>query len=238
MKILEAGYDHIDFVQEKLLIGTKEGASMRVFALFACNVLFAAGGPFMALISIMMMSFFLSILIWDVHCMYYGKTRNPLVSKFFRNFHRIGKNDYIPSIESIQKYLKGIDKENQRRIAFHILALPDNLNEDILATFSAEIKNTIREKHKNTSNLKDLLGVVSWSEKIAKSYIEYTEEYVSPYTERKEAYKILGLAENATNQAIKNKWKQLAKENHPDLFPEKKEEFIKIREAYNILTKP
>lgn len=51
---------------------------------------------------------------------------------------------------------------------------------------------------------------------------------------RAAAFKALDLTEAATQQEIKNRYRQLAGENHPDKGGDR-ERFIEIREAYEIL---
>lgn len=56
----------------------------------------------------------------------------------------------------------------------------------------------------------------------------------------KDYYKILGLTRNATSDLIKQKFRELAFENHPDISENKNanDVFIEIYEAYHILIQP
>ena len=52
-------------------------------------------------------------------------------------------------------------------------------------------------------------------------------------------YEILGVDRNATQDEIKLAWRTLAKETHPDRFPnnpDKKKRFIQIKQAYEVLS--
>lgn len=56
-------------------------------------------------------------------------------------------------------------------------------------------------------------------------------------------YGILGVNKDATESIIKKSYYKLAKENHPDKFPENEREeatkkFQKISEAYEVLSDP
>jgi len=54
-------------------------------------------------------------------------------------------------------------------------------------------------------------------------------------------YEILGVSKNATEEELKKAYRQIAKETHPDYFPddkEKEERFKKANEAYEILSNP
>ncbi|HOM41571.1 MAG TPA: DnaJ domain-containing protein [Bacteroidales bacterium] len=56
----------------------------------------------------------------------------------------------------------------------------------------------------------------------------------------KDYYKILGLSRNATPEEIRQRFRELALENHPDVSENKNasEVFIEIYEAYHILSQP
>jgi len=51
-------------------------------------------------------------------------------------------------------------------------------------------------------------------------------------------YKILGLAENATFEQIRKKYKKLALLHHPDKNPQSSIDFSQIQEAYSVLSDP
>ena len=52
----------------------------------------------------------------------------------------------------------------------------------------------------------------------------------------KNYYDILGLQKNANNEDIKQAYRKLAKEYHPDKNPNTKEKFQEIQEAYETLS--
>src|SRR5258708_40254796 len=61
--------------------------------------------------------------------------------------------------------------------------------------------------------------------------------------EFKDYYAILGVKKDASNDEIKQAYRRLAKEHHPDLHPEHKkvqagERFKEINEAYEVLSDP
>lgn len=70
----------------------------------------------------------------------------------------------------------------------------------------------------------------------------FYEEFVKALDPRgeKNAYRVLGLTEDATQEEIKKRYKKLAVKWHPDRNPDNKEEaqqkFMQIQEAYEILS--
>ena len=60
-----------------------------------------------------------------------------------------------------------------------------------------------------------------------------------PQTSAKDYYRVLGVAETATQEEIKKAYRRLAKQNHPDANPNNKqaaEKFKEIGEAYGVLS--
>ncbi|KNG78292.1 DnaJ domain-containing protein [Plasmodium falciparum IGH-CR14] len=51
-------------------------------------------------------------------------------------------------------------------------------------------------------------------------------------------YKRLGVKRNATKEDISKAYRQLAKEYHPDIAPDKEKDFIEIANAYETLSDP
>ena len=70
----------------------------------------------------------------------------------------------------------------------------------------------------------------------------FYEEFVKALDPRgeKNAYRVLGITEDATQEEIKRRYKKLAVKWHPDRNPNNKEEaqqkFMEIQEAYEILS--
>ncbi len=63
------------------------------------------------------------------------------------------------------------------------------------------------------------------------------EEFKAEQKPKKNYYEVLGISPSATSAEIKNAFRKLAKETHPDLAGEaKKEEFIEAEEVYTILS--
>ncbi len=56
--------------------------------------------------------------------------------------------------------------------------------------------------------------------------------------DEKNIYRRLGVEPGATPEDIKTKWREILKRSHPDIKNESTEEFLKIKEAYEILTDP
>ncbi len=54
----------------------------------------------------------------------------------------------------------------------------------------------------------------------------------------KDYYKVLGVAQSATDTEIRRAYRKLAKENHPDANPGKEERFKGISAAYDVLSEP
>lgn len=68
--------------------------------------------------------------------------------------------------------------------------------------------------------------------------IGYTSEQKdSVRVSRPKAYSVLGLADNATQEDIKKTYRKLSLKYHPDKNPQGREQFQKIQEAYELLTK-
>ena len=71
----------------------------------------------------------------------------------------------------------------------------------------------------------------------------FYDEFVKALDPRgeKNAYRVLGLTEDATQEEIKRRYKKLAVKWHPDRNPNNKDEaqekFMEIQEAYEILSK-
>ena len=51
-------------------------------------------------------------------------------------------------------------------------------------------------------------------------------------------YKILNLEPNATSEEIKKRYYELAKQKHPDFNNSDQETFLKVKEAYDVLSNP
>ena len=69
-----------------------------------------------------------------------------------------------------------------------------------------------------------------------RSLNKFTFRFFANYT--KNYYKILGVEPTASLIEIKNRYKTLAKEFHPDINPSKANYFKEINEAYGLLSKP
>lgn len=67
------------------------------------------------------------------------------------------------------------------------------------------------------------------------AFINGTWELLAHYDDYHASFKILGLAETSDFAIIKKRYKQLAREHHPDRGAESHEKFLEINNAYQLL---
>lgn len=70
-----------------------------------------------------------------------------------------------------------------------------------------------------------------------KSGMRFREMAIRYYSSKKESFQILGLPPTASKRDIKQKYYELAQRHHPDKTGLKSHEFLKIKNAFEILSK-